>query len=108
MALFMVSLSGIPPLAGFWAKFYVFLAAIDAHLYGPAVIGVLSSVIGAYYYWRILKIMYFDEPAPAFDGDVGFGLGSIIAASTAFTLVFIAIGGPIIALAGTAAKSLIP
>ena len=67
----MLSLAGIPPLAGFFAKFYVFLAAIQAHLYAPAVIGVLASVIGAYYYLRIVKIMYFDEPAPAFDRDMG-------------------------------------
>ena len=63
MAALMISLAGIPPLAGFWAKFYVFLAAIEAHLYALSVIGVLSSVVGAYYYWRIVKVMYFDEPA---------------------------------------------
>ena len=60
----MFSLAGIPPLAGFFAKFYVFLAAIEAQLYALAVIGVVASVVGAYYYLRIVKIMYFDEPAP--------------------------------------------
>jgi NADH-quinone oxidoreductase subunit N len=59
----MFSLAGIPPLAGFFAKYYVFLAAIEAGLYALAVIGVLASVVGAYYYLRIVKIMYFDEPA---------------------------------------------
>ena len=63
LAMLMFSLAGIPPLAGFFAKFYVFLAAIKAELYPLAVIGVLASVIGAYYYLRIVKIMYFDEPA---------------------------------------------
>ena len=63
----MFSLAGIPPLAGFFAKFYVFAAAIKAGLYALAVIGVLSSVVGAYYYLRIVKVMYFDEPATAFD-----------------------------------------
>jgi NADH-quinone oxidoreductase subunit N len=107
-AFFMISLSGIPPFAGFFAKFYVFLPAIQAGLYAPAVIGVVASVIGAYYYWRIVKIMYFDDPAPAFDGDLGISLGSIIAASTAFTLFFIVAGAPLIAVAETAAKSLVP
>ena len=57
------SLAGIPPLAGFFAKFYVFLAAMEAGLSALAVIGVLASVVGAYYYLRIVKMMYFDEPA---------------------------------------------
>ena len=63
LAMLMFSLAGIPPLAGFFAKFYVFLAAIQAGLFTLAVIGVLASVVGAYYYLRIVKIMYFDEPA---------------------------------------------
>src|SRR5687768_11942384 len=66
LAMLLFSLAGIPPLAGFFAKFYVFLAAIQAGLYMLAVIGVLASVIGAYYYLLIVKIMYFDEPAPGF------------------------------------------
>ena len=57
----MFSMAGIPPLAGFFAKLYVFLAAIDAGLVPLAVIGVLASVVGAYYYIRIVKVMYFDE-----------------------------------------------
>ena len=61
----MFSLAGIPPLAGFFAKWYVFLAAINAKLYALAVIGVLAWVVGAYYYLRIIKIMWFDEPAGA-------------------------------------------
>ena len=67
LAAMMFSLAGIPPLAGFFAKFYVFAAAIKAGLYGLAVIGVLASAVGAYYYLRIVKLMYFDEPATAFD-----------------------------------------
>ena len=62
-AVLFVSLAGIPPFAGFWAKFYVFLAAIGAHLYALAILGVLASAIGAYYYLRIVKVMYFEEPA---------------------------------------------
>jgi NADH-quinone oxidoreductase subunit N len=67
LAMMMFSLAGIPPLAGFFAKWYVFNAAIQAGLYWLSVIGVLSSAVAAYYYLRIVKVMYFDEAAPAFD-----------------------------------------
>ena len=66
LGIFMFSLAGIPPLLGFFPKLGVFNAAIDADLYGLAVAGVLASVIGAYYYLRIIKVMVFDEPGPAF------------------------------------------
>ncbi|HXD07957.1 MAG TPA: NADH-quinone oxidoreductase subunit NuoN, partial [Burkholderiaceae bacterium] len=66
LGLLLFSLAGIPPLAGFFAKFYVFLAAIKAGLYALSVIGVLASVVGAYYYLLIVKVMYFDDPAKAF------------------------------------------
>ena len=66
-AMLLFSLAGIPPLAGFFAKFYVFLAAIKAGLFTLAVIGVVTSVVGAYYYLLIIKIMYFDEPAQGFE-----------------------------------------
>jgi NADH-quinone oxidoreductase subunit N len=67
MALFMFSLAGIPPLMGFWPKFYVFNAAVEANLTWLAAVGIATSVIGAYYYLKIIKIMYFDDPAPAFE-----------------------------------------
>ncbi len=107
-AIFMLSLAGIPPLAGFFAKFYVFLAAVEAHLYIPAVIGVLASVIGAYYYLRIVKIIYFDEPAPAFDQDMGLGLSTILAGSSLFTVFFIVGAAPMLALAAFGARALVP
>jgi NADH-quinone oxidoreductase subunit N len=66
LAIFMFSLAGIPPLLGFWSKFVVFDAAVRAGLWPLAAIGIAASVIGAYYYLKIVKIMYFDEPAPAF------------------------------------------
>ena len=81
-AAMMFSMAGIPPLAGFFAKFYVFAAAMKADLYGLAVIGVLLSAVGAYYYLRIVKIMYFDEPAKAFDPQ-GAATRVILALSTA-------------------------
>jgi NADH-quinone oxidoreductase subunit N len=107
-AMLMFSLAGIPPLAGFFAKFYVFLAAVKAGLYPLAVIGVVASVVGAYYYLRIVKIIYFDEPAPAFEHRMGLSLASIIAASGIFTLFFIAGAGPLVNSAASAAASLFP
>ena len=71
LAAMMFSLAGIPPLAGFFAKFYVFAAAVNSGLYGLAVIGMLASAVGAYYYLRIVKIMYFDEAAEPFDASSG-------------------------------------
>ena len=65
-AVFMFSLAGIPPLLGFWPKFAVFQAAMDAQLYVLAVVGVVASVIGAYYYLRVIMTVYFADPAPAF------------------------------------------
>ncbi len=67
LAIFMFSLAGIPPFAGFFGKLYVFMAAVEAGLTPLAVLGVLASVVGAYYYLRIVKLMYFDEPAESFD-----------------------------------------
>jgi len=64
MAIFMFSLAGVPPMAGFMAKFYVFSAAVKANYYWLAIIGVLNSVVAAYYYLRVLIYMYFREPEP--------------------------------------------
>ena len=73
MAIFMFSMAGIPPLSGFFGKLYVFLAAVQAGQWTLAVIGVLTSVVGAYYYLRVVKVMYFDAPAERFRpaADVG-------------------------------------
>jgi len=107
-AMLMFSLAGIPPLAGFFAKFYVFLAAVRAGLYPLAVIGVVASVVGAYYYLRIVKIIYFDEPAPAFERNMGASLSALITASGVFTLLFILIAAPIVNSAAAAAAALFP
>ncbi|HVT23223.1 MAG TPA: NADH-quinone oxidoreductase subunit NuoN [Rhizomicrobium sp.] len=107
-AMLMLSLAGIPPLAGFFAKFYVFMAAIDAHLYTLAIIGVVTSVVGAYYYLRIVKIIYFDEPAPAFDRVIGPSLGTVLALASVFTLFFVVGAAPMVTAATAAAKTLIP
>jgi NADH-quinone oxidoreductase subunit N len=91
MMIFMFSFAGVPPFAGFFGKFYVFIAAIHAHFYILAVIGVLSSVITAYYYLRIIKVMYFDDSAPAFDNTRSWSRsGVILATALATTFFFIA------------------
>ncbi len=105
LAALMFSLAGIPPLAGFLAKYYVFLAAIQAGYYGLAVIGVLASVVGAYYYLRIVKIMYFDEPADAFD-PMPAELKTVLALSGLFTIFYFVYPAPLIEAAGAAARSL--
>jgi len=107
-AVLFVSLAGIPPFAGFFAKFYVFLAAIQTHLYALAILGALSSVIGAYYYLRVVKIMYFDEPAPAFEPRMGVRLGMIAAGSSLFNVFFAVIASPLVTWAIVAAKALSP
>ena len=84
LAIFMFSLAGIPPLFGFWAKFAVFEAAVKADLFALAAIGIAASVIGAYYYLKIVKTMYFDEPAPEYARDGSALEGGLIAAAAVF------------------------
>jgi NADH-quinone oxidoreductase subunit N len=105
LAMLLFSLAGIPPLAGFFAKFYVFLAAINAGLYALAVIGVLLSVVGAYYYLRIVKIMYFDAPAERFEPMPGL-LAVVLGASGLFILFYFVYPAPLVNVAEAAAKSL--
>ncbi len=105
LAMLLFSLAGIPPLAGFFAKFYVFLAAINAKLYALAVIGVLASVVGAYYYLRIIKIMYFDEPAERFEPMPGV-LKAVLAVSGVLVIFFFLFPAPLVAAADVAAKAL--
>jgi NADH-quinone oxidoreductase subunit N len=101
----MFSLAGSPPLAGFFAKFYVFAAAIQANLFALAVIGVLCSVVAAFYYLRIVKVMYFDDPAPAFD-QAGLAVRIVLALSTALVIFYSIVPGPLTSAAMAAAKSL--
>ena len=105
LAMLMFSLAGIPPLAGFFGKYFVFLAAVQAGLYTLSIIGVLASVVGAYYYLRIVKIMYFDEPAASFDAIDG-EVKIVAYAAGAFTLLFVVFANPLVSLAAEAAKSL--
>jgi NADH-quinone oxidoreductase subunit N len=105
LGVLLFSLAGIPPLAGFFAKFYVFLAAIKAGLFTLAVIGVITSVIGAYYYLAIVKIMYFDEPVRSFQR-MPLLLGLILGVSGIANILFFAYPAPLLGAATVAAKSL--
>jgi NADH-quinone oxidoreductase subunit N len=104
----MFSMAGIPPLAGFWGKLYIFIAAVEAKLYVPAVLGVLASVVAAYYYVRIVKVMYFDEPAEALDQSV-FGVNRAVAFVCAILVAAFSLAPqPLSLAAAAAAKGLFP
>jgi NADH-quinone oxidoreductase subunit N len=105
LAMLLFSMAGVPPLAGFFAKFYVFLAAIKAGLYTLAVIGVLASVVGCYYYLMIVKVMYFDEPEGEFEV-LPLELKAVLGVTGVFVLLFFVYPAPLIDAAATAAKSL--
>ena len=106
LAIFMFAMAGIPPTAGFFSKLYIFLSAIDAHLNGLAVIGVVTSVVGAFYYLRIVKVMYFDEPAAAFDRPMPVELKAVLFVTAVVTLFFFLLPDPIVGSAEAAAASL--
>ena len=95
----------MPPLAGFFAKFYVFLAAIKAGLYTLAVVGVLTSVVGAFYYLAIVKVMYFDEPAKPFQSMPGL-VRLVLGVTGLINILFFAYPAPLLGAATAAAKSL--
>jgi len=107
IAIFMFSMAGIPPLAGFFGKLYIFLAAVDAQLYTLAIIGVLTSVIGAFYYLRVIKVCYFDDPADSFDTPIPRTLVVIIAATAFLMVAFILYPAPLLDSAAYAARSLV-
>ena len=107
-AIFMFSLAGIPPLAGFFGKLYVFIAAVEAGLLWLAVVGVLTSVVGAYYYLRIVKLVYFDTAPEALDRGMEPELRGVIAVSALVTALFVVVPGPILGTARVAAGALFP
>ncbi len=107
LAVFMFSMAGIPPFSGFWGKYFIFTAAVQQGMWTLAVIGVLTSVIGAFYYIRIIKVMYFDDAAPAFDARPA-SLSFVAAAGGLFTTFFFVFPAPVVAAAQAAAKVLFP
>ncbi len=104
LAALMFSLAGIPPLAGFFGKFFVFRAAVEAEFYALAVIGVLASAVSAFYYLRIVKVMYFDEPVTGFV-PMPSELKVILGASGIFVIFFVLFAGPLGGAADVAAQA---
>ncbi len=107
LAVFMLSMAGIPPLAGFFGKFFVFTAAVQRELYALSVIGVLSSVVAAYYYLKIVKIMYFDSAEhPLKPEEMLPATRAVLAATALFNVLFFMMPSPLFKAAEAAAKSL--
>ena len=108
MAIFMFSLAGIPPMLGFWPKLSVFQAAMEAEMYVLAVIAVVTSVVGAFYYLRIIKVMFFDEPAPAFGpAESRVNSGMIVVAALFCSPIGMLAITPLVAAATRAAQSIL-
>ncbi|MDH5749551.1 MAG: NADH-quinone oxidoreductase subunit NuoN, partial [Rhodospirillales bacterium] len=106
MTIFMFSMAGIPPLAGFIGKLYIFMAAVDSGLYALAIIGVLTSVVGAFYYLRVIKVMYFEKPGDSLDSPISRDIGAVILGAGLVILLLIFYPDPIISSAGAAAEAL--
>jgi NADH-quinone oxidoreductase subunit N len=107
LLIFMFSMAGIPPLAGFFGKLYVFMAAIEAGLVALAIIGVVTSVIGAFYYLRIVKVMYFDEATEPLDMAMGKAIATVLVVTAVITVVFFIGMSPVVDVADAAAASLL-
>ncbi|MEA1937975.1 MAG: NADH-quinone oxidoreductase subunit NuoN [Pseudomonadota bacterium] len=107
MAAFMFSLAGIPPLAGFFARFYVFAPAIEAGMVWLAAVAIVLSMVGAFYYLRIVKLMYLDEPIGVFEPRPGKGLGLVLLAATGAVILFVLALEPVLCEAERAAAALI-
>ncbi len=104
-AVFMWSMAGIPPLAGFFSKLYVFYTAFNAGYDTLTIIAIITSVISAFYYLRVIKVMYFDKGTPGFDR-ASAGVSLVMALGAFAVIFFVAIPGPLMAMAGAAAKAL--
>jgi NADH-quinone oxidoreductase subunit N len=106
LMIMMFSMAGIPPLAGFFGKWYVFLAAVNAGLVPLAVVGVVMSVVGAFYYLRIIKIMYFEETDEPLDTDTPTANKMVLGVSIAVILLFFLGLSPLLDAANVAATAL--
>ena len=101
----MLSLAGLPPLVGFWGKYYVFVAAVGAGLWPLAIIGVVTSAIGLFYYLRIIKVMWFEEPVGAFL-PMKIEIRGVLACAGLFVFpVYMVLLQPLLAAAGAAART---
>ena len=105
LAVFMFSMAGIPPFAGFIGKYFVFIAAVNSGLWTLAIVGMAASAVSAFYYIRIIKVMYFDAAAPALDARAP-GVGVVAGLGAVFTTAFFLFPAPVVAAADAAAKAI--
>jgi len=105
LGMLMFSLAGIPPMAGFWGKFYVIAAAVKADMLLLAIVAVLASVVAAFYYIRIVIVMFVKEPKEKFSAIDG-KIGAMMVLATIFVVFFIVHPSPLVEAAAQAAKSL--
>jgi len=105
ISLMMFSLAGIPPLAGFFGKFYIFMAAVESNMFVLAIIGIIASVIGAFYYLRIVKVIYFDEPQTSYDGLSIKSLAVLFYPTSILVVIFCFYPLPLLKIAETASNS---
>ena len=96
LLIILFSLAGIPPLAGFFAKFYVFKSVIEQSMYFLAIVGLLSTVVAAFYYLRIIKIIYFDKEKEKYDTDHSLWLKLSLTGSTLIILMYFIFPGQLI------------
>ena len=96
LLIILFSLAGIPPLAGFFAKFYIFKAVIEQSMFFLAIVGLLSTVVAAFYYLRIIKIMYFDKEKEKYDNDHNIWLKFSLTFSTILILLYFIFPGQLI------------
>ena len=107
MAIFMFSMAGVPPMAGFFGKYFIFLAAVQAHMVPLAVVGMLTSVVAAFYYLRIIKVMYFDDSTQPIDPLPDYGVRGVLVMTSLFMLVFTFWPAPLVDAALNATRSFI-
>jgi NADH-quinone oxidoreductase subunit N len=107
MTMFMFSLAGVPPLAGFFGKYFIFLSAVQANMVPLAVFGVLTSVVAAFYYLRIIKVMYFDDATAPIDALPDFGVKLGVAVAAVYMLAFTIYPSPVVDAARAAVDSFI-
>ena len=105
ISLMMFSLAGIPPLAGFFGKFYIFMAAVESNMFALALVGIIASVIGAFYYLRIVKVIYFDEPQASYDGVSIKSLAVLFYPTSLLVVIFCFYPLPLLTIAETASNS---
>ena len=105
LTIFLFSMAGIPPFAGFIGKYFVFIAAVNSGLWTLALIGMAASAVSAFYYIRIIKVMYFDAPAPSLDARPG-SLAVVAGFGAIFTTLFFIFPAPVVAAADAAAKAI--